>query len=149
MGKTSQTWTPAVDRGDNEVIKIKFSSKDCEPCEKRELCTSSKREPRRTVTIRERESYEALQAAREREKSEEFPQQYAKRAGAEGTISQAVRAFGMRRSRYIGFAKTRLQHLVIGAAINLARVNDWIAQAKRARTRQSPFERLMASPVPA
>ena len=28
-GRTSVSWTPAVDRGHNEVIKIKFSAKDC------------------------------------------------------------------------------------------------------------------------
>ncbi|MFD9823067.1 transposase [Streptomyces violascens] len=32
---------------------------------------------------------------------------YATRAGVEGTISQAVRAFGLRRCRYRGLAKTQ------------------------------------------
>jgi len=31
-------------------------------------------------------------------------------AGVEGTISQAVRGFGLRRSRYVGQAKTHLKH---------------------------------------
>lgn len=37
-------------------------------------------------------------------------------------MSQGVRAFGMRRSRSIGLAKTHLQHIGIAAAINLARI---------------------------
>jgi hypothetical protein len=35
----------------------------------------------------------------------------------EGTISQDVRALGMKRSRYIGRAKTHLQHLAPAAAM--------------------------------
>src|SRR5215468_10653882 len=113
-GKTSLSWTPAVDHMDNEVIKIKFSSFDCKPCPSRIHCTTSKR-LRRTVTIRSKEAYEALQAGRRRQQSEEFKEQYKKRAGVEGTISQAVRAFGMRRSRYRGMAKTHLQHILTAA----------------------------------
>jgi transposase len=33
-GKTSISWTPAIDNRDNPVIKIKFSTKDCRPCTK-------------------------------------------------------------------------------------------------------------------
>jgi transposase len=32
--------------------------------------------------------------------------QYAAHAGIEGTLSQRVRAFGLRQARYIGLAKT-------------------------------------------
>ena len=60
------SWTPAVDRGHNEVIKIKFSAKDCGMCPARARCTEAKR---RSITIRPREQYEALQAARSRESS--------------------------------------------------------------------------------
>jgi Transposase DDE domain len=38
----------------------------------------------------------------QREKTKEFKEEYSKRAGVEGTVSQGVRAFGLRRSRYIG-----------------------------------------------
>jgi transposase len=100
-GKTSLSWTPAIDRGDNEVIKIKFSRIDCKPCPSRSLCTTTKH-LRRTITIRTQEAHEALQAARQRQQSEGYKEGYKKRAGVEGTISQAIRAFGMRRSRYMG-----------------------------------------------
>ena len=65
-GRTSVSWTPAVDRGHNEVIKIKFSAKDCGTCPARARCTEAKR---RSITIRPRDQYEALQAARSRESS--------------------------------------------------------------------------------
>jgi transposase len=144
-GKTSLSWTPAIDRGDNEVIKIKFSRIDCKPCPSRSLCTTTKH-LRRTITIRTQEAHEALQAARQRQQSEDDKDGYKKRAGVEGTISQAIRAFGMRRSRYMGRVKTHLQHLLTAAALNLVRVSEWLAETPRARTRKSQFERLMALP---
>jgi transposase len=84
-GRRSTSWTPAVDRGHNEVIKIKFSAKDCQACPRRAQCTQGKR---RSITVRPHDQYVALEAARLREKSEDYKEEYAKRAGIEGTISQ-------------------------------------------------------------
>jgi len=47
---------------------------------------------------------------------------YAQRAGIEGTHLQAVRVMGLRRSRYMGLAKTHLQHVSTAAAINVVRI---------------------------
>jgi hypothetical protein len=46
---------------------------------------------------------------------------YAKRAGVEGTIAQAVRTCEMRRARYIGSKKLRLQALLTATAMNVLR----------------------------
>lgn len=54
----------------------------------------------------------------------------------------------LRRSRYIGLAKTHPRHVLTAAAINLARLGGWLAGTPRERTRQSAFVRLMAMPVP-
>ena len=86
----------------------------------------------------------SLQAARQREQTEAYRVEYAKRAGIEGTISQAVRAFGVRRARYRGAAKTHLQHVLTAAAINFVRVGVWLAGERPAKTRQSRFQALMA-----
>ena len=66
------------------------------------------------------------------------------RAGIEGTISQAVRGFGLRRSRYVGQAKTHLQHVATAAAMNLVRMTEWLGGAEMATTRRSKFRALMA-----
>jgi hypothetical protein len=122
----------------------KFSSKDCRPCPSRERCfRSTKRYARRSITVRREEQYQSLQAAREREGTDEFKEEYTRRGGMEGTISQGVRAFGLRRSRYIGQAKTHLQHLITAAAINFVRVDRWLSGVPRAQTRHSPFVTLM------
>jgi transposase len=55
-----------------------------------------------------------------------------------------VRGFGLRRCRYIGLAKARLQHAATAAAINVDRIPDWSGGAPRATTRTSPFARLVA-----
>ncbi len=43
-------------------------------------------------------------------------------AGIEGTISQGVRGFDLRWSRYIGVTRTRLQRILSAAALNFVRV---------------------------
>jgi len=73
-GHTSISWTPAIDNRKNEVIKIKFSTTDCQLCPSRSCCTQSIRHTRRTVTIRPREQYQALMHRREQEKTKEFTQ---------------------------------------------------------------------------
>lgn len=144
QGHTSISWSPAVDRDSNNVVKIKFSSKDCRPCPCRDLCfRSTKRYARRSITVRTEEDYHALRAARQRETTDEFKEEYARRAGIEGTVSQGVRAFGLRRSRYIGQAKTHLQHVLTAAAINFVRVDRWLSDVPLAQTRRSPFVSLM------
>ena len=140
-GRTSLGWSPAVDRGRNEVIKIKFSAKDCGACPAHARCTKARR---RSITVRTRDQYEALEAARSREASEEYRLEYNRRAGIEGTISQGVRSFGLRRSRYVGETKVHLQHIATATAINLARIGDWLEERPREVTRRSAFTRLMA-----
>jgi transposase len=53
-----------------------------------------------------------------------------------------VRAFGMRRSRYIGLAKTGLQQVCTAAALNVARIVPWLAGTPRAKTRVTRFAAL-------
>jgi len=136
-GHTSSSWTPAIDNRTNEVIKIKFSTKDCQVCPSLRLCTQSVRHIRRTVTIRPKEQYDALLARRQQETTQDFKKLYAIRAGVEGTISQGVRAMGLRRSRYIGQNKTHLQHVATAAAMNLVRLDRWLNGIPHARTRHS------------
>lgn len=140
-GRTSSSWSPAIDRRENEVVKIKFSRSDCGNCRFHTQCTYSN-PPRRTLTVRPEARHKALQDARAREQTEEFAHQYTKRAGIEGTISQGVRRSGMRRSRYIGLAKTHLQHLLTASAINIVRVMDWLNGDSPGQARRSAFVRL-------
>ena len=142
-GHTSSSWTPTLDSRGNESIKIRFSSTDCRTCPLLACCTSSQTStPRRLISVRPREQHEALQTARRREQTPAFTKLYAQREGIEATISQGVRAFGMRRSRYIGTHKTHLQHVSIAAAINIVRVVAYLDGDLPAPTRVTPFQKL-------
>lgn len=61
------------------------------------------------------------------------------RAGVEGTLSQGVRAYELRETRYIGLAKTHLQHILMAAGINIVRIVAWMQGIPRAKTRVSHF----------
>lgn len=135
-GQTSLSWTPARDRRHNAVIKLKFSRRDCQSCRHRLACTTA---PRRTLTIHPQEQHEALLRTRARQQTPEFKSAYMARAGIEGTLSQGIRSCGLRHARYLGLAKTRLQHLASAAALNLLRVADWLNEEPLARTRQLAY----------
>jgi transposase len=139
-GHTTSSWTPVLDHGTQPVIKIKFSRTDCRACPLHAHCTQDQR---RTITIRPDGQFQALQAARQREQTDTFKEQYTRRAGVEATISQGVRAFGLRRSRYFGQPKTHLQHVLIAIAINLARLVHWFQGDLREETRQARFVRVL------
>jgi transposase len=142
-GKTSVLWKPGQDRWGNEVIHAEFARRECQACPSRPLCTRATTEGRE-MTLRPREQHEALQGARRQQETAEWKAEYAVRAGVEGTLSQGVRGFGLRRCRYIGLAKARLQHVATAAAINVYRLSDWAGGVPRAATRTSPFVRLVA-----
>jgi IS5 family transposase len=88
--------------------------------------------------------HEALAAARARGMTDEGRRLYAQRQDVEGTISQAVRAFGLRQARYRGLAKMALQHITTAAALNLDRMAAWFAGRPLAPTRTSRFAALAA-----
>ncbi len=140
-GKQSISWLPSTHTESGMVFEARFATRDCFPCPLRPRCTRGKREPR-IVGMQAREQFEALQGARKHQKTEAFRERYAARAGIEGTHAQAVSRCGLRRCRYVGLAKTRLQHVLTAVAINLVRVAEWCAGTPIAKTRRSRFAAL-------
>ena len=83
-----------------QMIHVDFSPRTIaprvsEPCPS---CTRAKNLPR-ALTLRPKEGHEAIRFARKRQKTEDFPPLYSRRAGMEGTVSQGARAFGLRQAR--------------------------------------------------
>jgi transposase len=142
-GKQSVRWREKPERGAT-VIAIDFARPDCQACPLRERCTRCADHGRR-LTVRWEAAHQALQAARKQASSEAFRRSYARRAGVEGTHSQRVRRCGLRRSRYVGQAKTHLQDVLTAAGLNLVRVGYWLLEQKRAHTRSDPFRRWVAA----
>ena len=141
-GKRSIAWHEKQERG-QPVVTIYFSRPECRSCPSREECTRA--EAGRRLTLRCEKEHRALQAARERQRTEAFAQAYACRAGVEGTHTQGVRRCGLRRCRYVGAVKVHLQHLLTATALNFLRAAAWLMDEPRAQTRQSAFVRAMAA----
>ncbi|MBK9054973.1 MAG: IS1182 family transposase [Chloroflexi bacterium] len=144
QGKVSARWEAARDKHGQERVHIRFSPEECIACASRTLCTKSATAPR-TLSIYLQPIYETLQSARQRQETEAFKEKCHRRAGVEGTISQGTRSFGLRRARYVGLAKTHLQHVATAAAINLTRLVSWFHEIPKGKTRQSNFLALAAS----
>ena len=142
QGHKSQGWRPHQSRFGQEMIAVTFLTADCRECPVREQCTRSKNRPR-GLTFRPRNEYAILEKARKYQETDEFKSRYKRRAGIEGAISQAVRGFDLRRSRYIGQKKTHLQNIMIASAMNLSRIASWLAEVPRAQTRRTRFATLV------
>jgi transposase len=129
-------WSETKTARGRSMIHIDFSPDDCTACPSRSSCTRAKDLPR-TLTLQPREEHEAIQFARKRQKTEDFASLYSRRAGIEGTVSQGVRAFGLRQARYRGLKKTHLQELATATAVNVGRVADWLNGVPTVVTRRS------------
>jgi len=125
QGQTSVKWTPGRDSRGSAVIRIRFDTAACRACPTRQACTWAKDAPRQ-LSVRPQAQHLALQTARQRQETTAFKAQYALRAGVESTISQGIRRFEMRRSRYIGLARTHLQQVMSAVAMNVVRVIAWL-----------------------
>ena len=143
-GKESTGWAVCGKKaGGRGFVRTNFRAEDCRACPSRPRCTRS-RDPYqgRVLTLLAQREYEALAAARAREGTREGRRLYALRQGVEGTMSQAVRACGLRRARYRGLAKAGLQNVATAAAINLDRLAAWFNGRPLAPTRTSRFAAL-------
>jgi transposase len=140
-GHASVTWTPSRDNRGKDMINIQFARRDCQECPQRVACTTSR--TGRRLSVRPQEQHLALQAARQFQATPAFKEQYDARAGVEGTLSQGLRVCDLRRARYIGLAKTRLQHVLTAAALNVIRVAHWLEDPRLAKTRHASFLALL------
>jgi transposase len=143
QGKLSSAWSRQVDHTGAPYVSVMFRKADCAACAARPLCTRAGHQARH-LKLPPRAEHEALRTARERLGTKEGRRCYARRAGIEGTLSQGVRAFGLRRSRYRGLARTHLQHVATAAALNLDRLAAWFRGVPRAAPRTSRFAALAA-----
>ncbi len=142
MGKQSAYWHEYQTKEySRPVVKIRFRNEDCLNCLSRTKCVRNKKAGR-SLQVPSREMYEALEQTRRKLASSEGRNEYRKRAGIEGTISQGVRRGTLRRSRYRGLEKTHLQEVATATAINIVRAVNFLNLEPPAKTRVSRFARL-------
>ena len=144
-GKDSAGWYKDVKRpGQRAQIRAQFRAADCRGCTSRSRCTRTETPNQgRVLAALPRDEHEAL-AARARGRTAEDSRLYLQRQGIESTMPQAVRVFGLRRTRYRGLAKTGLQHAATAAAVNLGRSAAWFGGLPITPTRISRFAALAA-----
>ena len=144
-GKLSSYWheyeikTPVL----RPVVTVKFKSENCRNCPSRAKCVQSKSGRPRQLLLPARELHQALERTRRSISHEDGKVEYKRRAGIEGTISQAVRRGGLRRSRYRGLEKTHLQEIAVATGMNILRSINFLNDQPIAKTRVSRFARLM------
>jgi IS5 family transposase len=136
QGQTSARWSRSGER-----MEVVFATEVCAKCPVRSDCTQSQTTGR-VLHLHPQEAHSALQARRQEQQTPRFRQQYATRAGIEGTLSQAVRGMGLRRARSDGLPKVHLQQVLTAVAINLVRIDAVLTNTPRGTTRRSNFLRL-------
>ena len=145
-GTASSSWAPFT-RGDGvALIRVRFPASACRACPDRGKCTTAVRAGRQ-LSLRPREIHDAVTAARAAQDTPGFKDRYRARAVVEGTIAQATHVTGIRRARYTGLAKTRLEHLAAATAINCIRLDAWYAGKPLDRTRTTHLQRLDLAPA--
>jgi transposase len=142
-GKRSVSWQPVRDERANAAWSVRFARADCTACPSHDQCTRSK--SGRQLTLDTQERYVLLAQARARQQTDEFKTQYGLRSGAESLMSQAVRVGEIRRARYLGQARTHLQHILTAVALNLIRLVDWFRDPQPTSARGSSFAKLAAA----
>ena len=130
QGQGSQSWKPYTQANGQEVIQVRFAASTCQGCEAKAWCTRSQHGGRQ-LRFATREVQETLTQRRQEQTTAPFQQAYAPRAGIESSLSEGVRAHGLRQSRYRSLPKTQVQMLGIAAAINLMRLDAMLERQRR------------------
>jgi transposase len=99
-------------------FRFEWDTATCASCPLRLKCIKAEHKHRTLVVG---ENHNVLQARRKEQQTDQFQARLKHRNAIEGTQSELVRAHGMRRARYRGLAKTKLQNYFIGAACNVKR----------------------------
>jgi hypothetical protein len=99
-------------------FRWEWDTATCASCPLRLKCIKAEHKHRTLVVG---ENHTLLQARRTEQQTDEFKARLKHRNAIEGTQSELVRAHGMRRTRYRGLAKAKLQNYLAAAACNVKR----------------------------
>lgn len=127
QGRTSEKWYPRRMADGRVGADVKFGAQ-CAACPVRAQCAGGR--GGRTLSISP--YYRELQRRRAEQQTPAFKEKYKRRAAVEGTIAEVTRKHGLRRARYRGQQKVRLQALFTGAAVNLKRLGGALQAQKAA-----------------
>ncbi|WP_329018068.1 IS1182 family transposase [Micromonospora rifamycinica] len=135
-GTVSPRWKPTVADG-KPRMSVLFRRADCRACTVRQQCTGNVDGKGRHLLLLPEPLQRIQTQARVQQQTPEWKRRYDLRAGCGATVSETVRAHGLRHCRYRGLAKTHVQHVLTAAGTNIIR----LAQ-HRPDQRQRPRSRL-------
>jgi len=141
-GKENTQCSRLEEEGTGKVSYRFEWSTHCHDCPLREQCLG-KDQRHRTVVVGQ--YHTSLQARRQEQRSKEFKDKAKARNAIEGTQSELVRAHGLRRARYRGLRKVRLQNYMIGAACNIKRWISRLIWLIKQTARQNPASATVAA----
>ncbi|MFD8222262.1 IS1182 family transposase [Streptomyces sp. NPDC059697] len=143
QGKISASWSDQRKNSGTAVSRVHFTAQDCAACPAQDMCTKAANGKwGRSLTLLPQDQQAALEDRRREQLTDQWQQRYNIRAGVEGTISQATRRTGIRRTRYTSLPKTRLGHIFAATAINIIRLDAWLSETPLGGTRTSHLARL-------
>ena len=105
---------------DGRNIRISFSRAVCKDCDSYQDCVGERKAGVRKLTLTP--GYEYVRERREVQQTEAYREEMKVRAQVEGTISEGVRFFGLRRAKYKGEDGHKIQFYMTGAALNVKRL---------------------------
>jgi transposase len=100
------------------AYRFEWDTATCAACPLRRRCIKAEHKHR---TLAVGQNHTVLQGRRKEQRTDAFKARMKHRNAIEGTQSELVRAHGLRRARYRGLSKTKLQNYFIGAACNVKR----------------------------
>lgn len=125
QGQTSEKWYRRLAADGRVGADVRFGAQ-CAACPVQAQCAGGQNG--RTLSISP--YYRELQQRRAEQQTMVFKEKYKRRAAVEGTIAEVTRKHGLRRARYRGQQKVRLQALFTGAAVNLKRLGGALPAQK-------------------
>jgi hypothetical protein len=129
---TSPPWHPTTADG-HPRLSVLFPRAACRECAVRLQCTGTADGKARHVLLLPQPLQEIQTRARSEQQTPAWQKRYAMRAGAEATVSETVRAHGLRHCRYHGLAKTHVQHVLTAAGTNIIRLSEQPPPDRRRR----------------
>lgn len=110
-------------------IKIFFDKKDCQSCDKYNLCVGENKERKRVININK--NFDILKERRVKQKKKEFKKEMKIRARIEGTIYELVISHGLRKAKYKGEEGRQLQFYLSGSSLNVKRIIKILKNGKK------------------
>ncbi|WP_143687105.1 transposase [Streptomyces sp. TLI_171] len=122
-GATSPPWKPTLSDG-QERMSVLFPRATCRACDDRLKCTGNVDGKGRHILLLPQPLQEIQNQVRRDQQTRPWRERYALRAGCEATVSETVRAHGLRHCRYRGKVKTHVQHVLTAAGTNIIRLHQ-------------------------